>query len=68
VTQVIPGTPAAGAGLRRGDLITSFHGESIESMLDLAAAVRSTPPGTRVALGVVRDGATMRVEVRVGQQ
>jgi S1-C subfamily serine protease len=68
VTEVHPGTPAAGAGLQPGDLITSFDGRRIESMLELAAAVRSTDPGTNVALELVRSGATISTEVSVGRQ
>jgi S1-C subfamily serine protease len=68
VTEVHPGTPAADAGLQAGDLITAFDGRSIESMLELAAAVRSTDPGTNVALELVRSGATISTEVSVGRQ
>ena len=68
VTEVHPGTPAADAGLQAGDVITAFDGRRIESMLELAAAVRSTDPGTDVALELVRSGATISTEVSVGRQ
>jgi hypothetical protein len=68
VTEVHPGTPAAGVGLRPGDLITAFDGDPVTSMADLAARVRPTAPGTRVRLDVVRGGATIEVEVRIGRQ
>lgn len=68
VTGVQPGTPAAGAGLQPGDLITAFDGQPIESMIDLAGRVRPTEPGTRVTLEVVRDGRSLEVEVTVGRQ
>jgi putative serine protease PepD len=68
VTEVHPGTPAASAGLQQGDLITEFDGRRIESMLELAAAVRSTSPGTRVTLEVRRSGASISTQVSVGRQ
>jgi putative serine protease PepD len=68
VTEVHPGTPAASAGLQSGDLITKFDGRRIESMLELAAAVRSTSPGTQVTLEVRRSGARITTEVSVGRQ
>ncbi|MBA3348916.1 MAG: trypsin-like peptidase domain-containing protein [Actinobacteria bacterium] len=68
IINVQPGTPAARAGLRSGDLITGFEGEPIESMADLAARVRPTQPGTEVALQVVRKGTTMNIHPRVGSQ
>ncbi len=68
VTHVQPGTPAAQAGLRSGDLITGFDGEPVESMAELAARVRPTQPGTAVTLEVIRNGRTLNVELRVGSQ
>jgi S1-C subfamily serine protease len=68
VTEVHPGTPAASSGLQPGDLITEFDGRRIESMLELAAAVRSTSPGTRVTLEVRRSGASISTQVSVGRQ
>ena len=68
VTNVHPGTPAAEAGLRSGDLITGFEGEPIESMAELAARVRPTKPGTLVTLEVIRKGRTLSIDLRVGSQ
>ncbi|MFN2490925.1 MAG: S1C family serine protease [Actinomycetota bacterium] len=68
ITEVQPGTPAADAGLRSGDLITGFEGDPITSMTELAARVRPTPPGTTVTLDVFRNGSTVSVDVRVGRQ
>ena len=68
ITHVQPGTPAARAGLRLGDLITGFDGKRVESMAELAARVRPTQPGTEVLLEVVRNGRTLKVPLRVGSQ
>ncbi|MDQ3752842.1 MAG: trypsin-like peptidase domain-containing protein [Actinomycetota bacterium] len=68
ITDVQPGTPAGRAGLRPGDLVTGFDGERVESMAELAARVRPTPPGTEVTLEVVRNGRALNVILRVGSQ
>jgi S1-C subfamily serine protease len=56
VTGVVPGSPAAQAGIAVGDLITSFGGARVESLVDLAAQVRASQPGDQVTVRVVRAG------------
>ena len=56
VQFVVPGSPAAAAGLREGDLITTLNGKPIRfaddlAMLEWMATIR---PGKRVALSIVR--------------
>ena len=68
VTQISPDGPADDAGVREGDLITTFDGEPVASMVDLAAKVRQTQPGTVVSLNVVRSGKRMAIEVQIGEQ
>jgi S1-C subfamily serine protease len=68
VTQVSPDGPADDAGIRTGDLITTFDGQPVASMVDLAAKVRRTQPGTVVRLGIVRNGNRTAIEVRIGEQ
>jgi S1-C subfamily serine protease len=67
LTQVEPGSPAAAAALRPGDLITAFGNAPVTSMLDLMAKVRITPPRTKVDLEVFRDGSRRHVSVVVGR-
>jgi S1-C subfamily serine protease len=68
VTQVSPDGPADDAGVRSGDLITTFDGEPVASMIDLAGKVRRTQPGTEISLSVVRSSKRMSIEVRIGEQ
>lgn len=56
VRSVSAGTPAAGAGLRAGDLITSVNGTAVASSDSLVALVRSAEVNEKVTLGVVRNG------------
>jgi S1-C subfamily serine protease len=51
VAGVLPGTPAAGAGLARGDVITSVNGTSVSSPTGLQAALEQHHPGDGVRIG-----------------
>lgn len=56
VTQVQPGSPAEHAGIKPGDVIVRFNGEILENPNSLQRSLASLKAGTRVQLGVVRDG------------
>jgi serine protease Do len=56
VASVQPDSPAVRAGLRQGDVITTFDGRPIDDSNALRNRVASTLPGTPVTLGFVRDG------------
>ena len=57
VSEVVPRSPAAAAGIQPGDVIVALGNEEIQSPHDLTRRVAGTPPGTRVTLTVVRkDG------------
>ncbi len=68
ITQVRKGTPAAKAGLRKGDVVTSVGGQPIHSMAELTSAIRLTRPGKKLMLDVLRKGRTLYLTVRVGAQ
>src|SRR5262245_50055404 len=59
VKGVRAGTPAAEAGLREGDVIVTFQGETVQSAAQLARLVAETPPGRSVEMTLRRDGAEM---------
>ena len=67
VSSVEKGGPAAKAGLREGDVILAFDGQSIDSAGQLPSAVAATDPGKAVALQVWRDRATREIKVNLGQ-
>ena len=66
VSSVSDGSPAAKAGVERGDVIVSVDGEPVADANALRNRVASTAPGTSLALGVVRGGEskTLRVTLR----
>jgi serine protease Do len=63
VSDVQPGSPAAKAGLRSGDVITAVGSQPVDSAGRLSVSVAETPPGTRVVLDVLRDGKTESIPV-----
>ena len=56
VVAVVPGTPAAAAGLAAGDVITSFNGKPITSVADLSTAIHADKPGQAAVFGWVDAG------------
>lgn len=63
VGQVEPGSPAEKAGLREGDVIRTFNGQSVESLNRLRFLVADTAPGTEVTLGILRDGRPQAIRL-----
>ena len=66
VAAVNPDSPAAKAGLKRGDIITAFGGTAIKQPHDLPRAVAMTAPDTSAKINLLRAGKTMELEVSVG--
>jgi S1-C subfamily serine protease len=60
VAQVIPGSPAAKAGLRAGDVVTAVDGHKIGSNTDLRDAIGLLRVGDPVTIDLVRDGRRER--------
>jgi serine protease Do len=67
VSQVVPGGPAAQAGIERGDVIVSFNGNILKSAHDLPFLVATTPVGKKVQVEVLRNGEKKTFEVEVGE-
>ncbi|MEZ5463141.1 Do family serine endopeptidase [Dokdonella sp.] len=63
VTRVRNATPAADAGLRAGDVITSINEKPIGSSQELHNIEGLTPVGTAVRVGILRDGKPLVVNM-----
>lgn len=68
VREVRQGSPAAEAGLQRGDIIVGLDDTAIESSGDLFAALRDYAPGDNVQLTIVRNGEQQTVNLTLGEQ
>ena len=67
VSQVMPGSAAAKAGIKAGDVITTLNGKPISSFAALRAQVGTMPIGSKVELGLLRDGKPVNVTVELQQ-
>jgi len=67
VADVMPGSPAAKAGIRRGDVIVGFNGQSVQEAHDLPLMVAKTPIGQDATVTLHRNGKAQEVSVTVGQ-
>jgi serine protease Do len=67
VAQVTPDSPASRAGLKNGDVIDTLNGEKIANGSALQVAVSEVAPGTTIELGVLRNGSSQTVQVKVGE-
>ncbi len=63
ITEVIDGSPADKAGLRRGDIILAVDGERLSQTYSLADALSEHQPGDKVTLTVWERGRRRELNV-----
>lgn len=68
VVNVLPGTPAAAADLRAGDVLTRVDDTPVGDPQSALNAIARIKPGTRVSLGILRGGLPLDVSVTVAQR
>ena len=66
IIEVTSGGPADAAGLKKGDVVTSFNGFPVTDATDLIAQVRALAAGSTAPIVYVRDGKTISAEVTLG--
>ena len=59
-------SPAAAAGVKSGDVITSVDGETVADPHDLARRIAALGPKKTVKLALIRNGAPMTIDVVLG--
>ncbi len=67
VAQVLPGSPAATAGLKAADIILAFNGRSVESSSRLPPMVGFLRPGQKITLTVLRDSRETTVNLVIAE-
>ncbi|MGA9719782.1 MAG: Do family serine endopeptidase, partial [Acidobacteriaceae bacterium] len=67
VAQVTPDSPASHAGLQNGDVIQKLNGEDLVNGSALQMAVADMTPGTKVQLGILRNGQSKTLDLTVGE-
>ena len=67
VAQVTPDSPASRGGVETGDVITELNGSKVENGSALQVAVSEMAPGNKIALGVIRNGKPVTLNLTVGQ-
>jgi serine protease Do len=68
VAEVMKDGPAAGGGLKSGDVVVSFAGAAIRDVPDLQKRVAAVEPGRPTPLVVMRDGKSVSLTVKIGEQ
>lgn len=68
VSEVLPDSSAAKAGIKPGDVLISVDGKRINSFAELRAKVGTTPPGKEITIGLIREGKSMDVKVTLDKQ
>ena len=65
ITDVVQGSPAADAGLRRGDLILEINQEAVRDVKSFLRAVKGIKGKAMIALFVKREGHTRYVGLKL---
>lgn len=68
LTQVLPGSPGAAAGLRTNDVITRVNEQAIDGDHPLATIMVRFRANDRVRVALIRDGKQQTVDVTLGRQ
>ncbi len=64
--DIQPGSPAAKAGFKAGDVLVEFDGKPIQNLYDFTYALRARKPGDQVKVKVLRDGKPVEAPVVLG--
>ncbi len=61
--EIIAGSPAQDAGLRKGDVITHVNGDRVTDGIALIVAIRTHQPGETIEFTVTRGSDEQKVEI-----
>ncbi len=67
VAQVLPDSPAAGAGVLAGDVILTFNGKEVTTSSALPPLVGATPVGEAAQVEVLRQGQPLNLAITIAE-
>jgi len=67
ITDVTAGSPAAQAGLQKGDIVTGLNGRPVRSAAELRARLGVVPVGDTVELQLLRGTQAVKVKATIGE-
>jgi Zn-dependent M28 family amino/carboxypeptidase len=67
-SDVKPGSPAAKAGLKAGDVLIQFGDKAIKNLYDFTDALRRSKVGDVVPVTLLREGKELKVDVKLEQR
>ncbi len=65
---VVPGSAAAKAGLKEGDIILEFNGQKITQKNSLSKIILKYNPGDKIKLKILRKKKEMTLEITLGKR
>ena len=68
ILGVTSGSPAASAGLKKGDVVSEVEGEKVADGIALIVAIRAHQPGETVRFTVERGGNVLQLRITLGSQ
>jgi S1-C subfamily serine protease len=68
VSSVDEDSPAAEAGLKAGDVITTVNGRSVRDTRDIAQELREADDGKEIEIGVLRDRKSLTLKAQLPER
>jgi len=68
ISGIVPGGPAEGAGLQRGDHLVSVDGHAVQDLRQLYRALWRKGPGQVVGMQVLREESIQVIEIVAGDR
>ena len=68
IAGVSDDSPAAKAGVLKGDIVTAFNGKPVKNLKDYSNYLKEHQPGDTVTFTIERDGEKKDVKITLGER